>query len=91
MAAIPRKIDAKGRVMLPKDFANSTITIEQLNATELRIRKAGVISEDDLRFREEAPTVLSDEQRDRFLYLLDHPPKPNAALRRAVRRNGKRS
>ena len=58
---------------------------------ELRIRKARVVAEDELRFREETPTVLSDKQRDRFLSLLDHPPEPNAALRRAVRRSGKKT
>lgn len=34
---------------------------------------------------------LSDRDRDRFLCLLDAPPAPNAALRRAVARQGKRA
>jgi hypothetical protein len=84
-----RTTDAKGRVSLPKAFANSTVIIEQVSETELRIRKARVVPEDEMPFREGSPTVLSDEQRDRFLHLLDHAPKPNAALRRAVRRNGR--
>jgi uncharacterized protein (DUF1778 family) len=55
---------------------------EQLNENELRIRKARVIPEDEIRFSEEATVVLSDRERERFLQALDHPPKPNAALRR---------
>ena len=78
-----RSTDAKGRVSLPKAFANATIIIEQLSENELRIRKARVIPEDEIRFSEDAPIVLSDPERERFLHALDHPPKPNAALRRA--------
>lgn len=31
---------------------------------------------------------MSDSDRDRFLSLLDHPPAPNAALKRAAKRHG---
>ncbi len=79
-----RSTDAKGRVSLPKAFANATVIIEQVNENELRIRKARVVPEDEMRFVEEAPIVLSDEERARFLRALDHPPKPNAALRRLM-------
>ena len=89
MAIHTRTTDAKGRVSLPKDFANATVIIEHLSETELRIRKARIVLEDELRFREENPTALSNEARDRFLQLLDKPPQPNATLRRAVRRHGK--
>jgi uncharacterized protein (DUF1778 family) len=85
-----RTTDAKGRVCLPKGFANATVIIEQLSETELRVRKARVVPEDEIRFREETALVLSDRDRDRFLELLDHPPKPNAALRRAAARHAKR-
>jgi uncharacterized protein DUF1778 len=81
-----RSTDAKGRVSLPKAFVNATVIIEQINENELRIRKARVIPEDEIRFPEEAAIVLSDEQRERFLQALDHPPKPNAALRRLMTR-----
>ena len=84
-----RTTDAKGRVTLPRAFANSTVIIEHVSETEIRIRKAPVISEDDIRFREESPLVLSDRDRDRFLELLDNPPKPNAALRKAAARPAK--
>jgi hypothetical protein len=82
-----RTTDAKGRVCLPKAFANATVIIEQVSDTELRVRKARVVPEDEIRFREETPLVLSDRDRDRFLMALDNPPKPNAALRRAAARH----
>ncbi|MGC8643298.1 MAG: DUF1778 domain-containing protein [Isosphaeraceae bacterium] len=91
MSTLSRTTDAKGRVSLPKAFANATVIIEQVSETELRIRKARVVPEEEIRFREESPTVLSDAERDRFLSLLDQPPKPKAALRRAVQRHGKQN
>jgi hypothetical protein len=84
-----RITDAKGRVSLPRGFANATVIIEQVSDTELRIRKARVIPEDEIRFQEERREPLSDRERDRFLDLLDHPPKPAAALRRAASRAGR--
>lgn len=48
-----RNTDGKARVSLPKAFANATVIIEQLSETELRIRKAKVIPEDEIRFYEE--------------------------------------
>jgi hypothetical protein len=79
-----RSTDAKGRVSLPKAFANATVIIEQVNENELRIRKARVIPEDEIRFAEEARIVLSDHERARLLHALDHPPKPNPTLRRLM-------
>jgi uncharacterized protein (DUF1778 family) len=86
MAPVTRTTDAKARVSLPKSFANATILIEQISATELRIRKAQVIAEDEIPFREESPTRLSDRDRDQFLSLLDKPPPANKALKKAVNR-----
>src|SRR5271157_4288759 len=51
---------------------------------KLRIRKARVIPEDEIRFAEETLIVLSDRDREQFLRALDHPPKPNATLRRLM-------
>jgi Protein of unknown function (DUF1778) len=85
-----RSTDAKGRICLPKAFANATVIIDQLSDTELRIRKAVVMPQDEVRFNEETATPLSDRDRDRFIKLLDHPPKANAALRRAAARNPRR-
>lgn len=85
-----RTTDAKGRVSLPKAFANATIIIDQVSDTEIRIRKAQVIPEDEIRFHEESARPLSDRDRDRFLALLDSPPKANEALRRAALKQRKR-
>jgi hypothetical protein len=82
-----RTTDAKGRISLPKGFANATVIIEQVSETELRIRKARVIPEDEIRFYEESVAPLSDRDRDRFLELLDHPPSPNEVLRRAFKKH----
>ena len=84
MALETRSTDAKGRISLPKAFANATVIIEQLNENELRIRKARVIPEDELSFVEEAPIVLSDRDRQQFFQALDHPPNPNSALKRLM-------
>ncbi|MFL5343140.1 MAG: DUF1778 domain-containing protein [Gemmataceae bacterium] len=74
---------------LPKAFANATLLIEQISDTELRIRKARVIPEDEVVFAEEARTPLSDRDRDLFLKLLEHPPGPNAALKKLMKRKAK--
>jgi hypothetical protein len=87
---ITRTTDPKARVSLPKGFASTTVIIEQVSDTELRIRKAKVIPEDELRFAEETVTPLSDRDRDRFLALLDRPPAANQALRRAAAEHTKR-
>jgi hypothetical protein len=85
-----RSTDAKGRICLPKGFANATVIVDQLSDTELRIRKAVVMPQDEVRFDEETATPLSDRDRDRFIKLLDSPPKANAAHRRAAARNPRR-
>jgi len=85
-----RSTDAQGRVSLPKAFANATVIIEQVSETEIRIRKAVVIPEDELRFYEETSAPLSDADRDRFLELLENPPAPNAALKRAAQSHAER-
>jgi hypothetical protein len=84
MAAATRTTDDKARISLPASFANSTVLIEQVSDTEIRIRKAKVIPEDELPFVEESLTPLSDRDRDLFLGLLDNPPPPNEALRQLM-------
>jgi hypothetical protein len=81
-----RTTDQKARVTLPRSFANATVIIEQLSETEVRIRKAKVIPEDEIRFYEESIPPLSDRDRDLFLSLLDNPPPANKAFRRAATR-----
>jgi uncharacterized protein (DUF1778 family) len=82
-----RSTDSKGRICLPKAFANATVIIDQVSDTEIRIRKAVVIPEDEVRFYEESTTPLSDADRDRFLQLLDNPPEPSPALKCAAERH----
>lgn len=82
-----RTTDSKGRLVLPKAFANATVIIEQVSETELRVRRARVIAEDDLAFAEESATNLSDKDRDRFLSLIMNPPAPTAALKKAASRH----
>jgi hypothetical protein len=85
VAAEIRTTDKKARLCLPPAFANATVIVEQVSDTEVRIRKAQVVPEDEVRFYEEQPrTPLSDRDRDIFLALLDNPPPPNEALRRAA-------
>jgi hypothetical protein len=90
MAIETRTTDQKARVSLPKTFANSTVIIEQVSETEVRIRKAKVLPEDEIRFYEESVRPLSDRDRDIFLLLLDNPPRPNKAFQRAAAKYKKR-
>ena len=90
MSAEIRTTDKKARISLPRTFANATVIMEQVSDTEVRIRKARVIPEDEVRFLEEETTVLSDRDRDAFLALLDNPPPPNEALLRAWAKYNKR-
>ena len=77
-----RTADAKARITLPKSFAGSTVIVEQVSETEVRIRKARVVAEDDFPFTKmKKETIrLSPADRDRFLAALENPPEPNAAL-----------
>jgi len=80
-----RTADSKGRVALP-GFANATVLLEKIDDTEYRVRKARVIPEKDLHFHEEDfPLVLSERDALRFLEMLEHPPEPNAAARKAAK------
>ena len=85
MPTITRSTDPKARISLPKSFANSTVIIEQISDTELRIVKARIIPEEQLQFPEvtEKPP-LSDRDRDIFLSLLDNPPPAIHALQQAA-------
>ena len=59
-----RTTDSKARLVLPRSFANATVIVEQLSETEVRIRRAKVVAEDELPFVEEATSSLSDHDRD---------------------------
>src|SRR5438552_13017618 len=81
----PRFTDKKGRLILPARFANSAVLIEEVSETELRIRKAVILPEDELPFTEEQRSPLADEDRDFLLSLLAAPPKANADLKKAAK------
>jgi hypothetical protein len=81
-----RIADAKGRVLISNNLANETLLVEQVSDNEYRIRVAKVIPVDEIPFLEESLTPLSDRDRDIFLALLDNPPGPNEALRKAMER-----
>lgn len=82
-----RTTDAKARLVLPKSFANATVIVEHLSETEIRVRRAKVVAEDELAFVEELPSPLSDRDRDQFLKLLANPPAPPSALTKAAVRH----
>lgn len=79
-----RTADERGRVTLPKGFANATVIVQQINESEVRIRLVSEEKGEQQQFVEEMITPLSNVDRDRFLELLETPPKPNAALKRAM-------
>jgi uncharacterized protein (DUF1778 family) len=87
MHAETRTTDAKARLILPKAFANATVIVEQISETELRVRRAKVVAEDELPFPEESASPLSDRDRDRFLELLANPPAATPALKKAAARH----
>jgi DNA-binding transcriptional regulator/RsmH inhibitor MraZ len=84
MSPITRTTDRKGRVSLPKEFANTTVLIEVVSQDEIRIRKAVVIPQDEWQLIEQASAPLSDRDRDIFLDLLENPPPPNPALKKVL-------
>jgi hypothetical protein len=90
MTSLTRTTDSKARISLPKGFANTTVIIERVSDTEVRIRKAVVVPADEMRFVEEASVPLSDRDRDIFLALLDNPPPPNEAFKKAAARHKQR-
>jgi hypothetical protein len=82
-----RETDDKGRVTLPRGFANSTLLIEQVSDVELVIRKAKVVplspAGEEL-FLEERPIVLTPEDQRAFFDALMSPPKVKPALRKLM-------
>jgi hypothetical protein len=87
MRAETRTTDAKARLVLPKAFANATVIVEQVSDSELRVRRAKVIAEDELAFAEQSAVPLSNRDRDRFLALIANPPPPTPSLKKAAARH----
>lgn len=90
MSLETRTTDSKGRLVLPREFANATVILERVSETEIRVRRARVVPEDELGLPEKSASRLSDRDRDLFLELLAKPPKPNVALKNAARRQKSR-
>jgi len=86
----PRFTDKKARLVLPARFANSAVLIEEVSETEVRVRKAAIVPEDELLFTEESRSPLTDTDRDSVLRLLAHPPAANASLKKAVKKYRRR-
>jgi hypothetical protein len=80
------QIDSEGRLVLPKEFANSTVLVEQVSDVELVIRKARVVPllPGEESWPEHQRIVLSDRDRDLVISLLENPPPPNEALRKLM-------
>jgi hypothetical protein len=81
----PRFTDKKARLILPPRFANSAVLIEEVSETEVRVRKAVILPEDEIPFTEERRQPLPDADRDFLLALLAAPPKANAELKKAAK------
>jgi hypothetical protein len=86
----PRFTDKKARLILPARFANSAVLVEEVSETELRIRKAVILPEDELPFSEEQRPPLSDEDRDFLLSLLAAPPKASPNLKKTAKEHRRR-
>ncbi len=85
LSVTPRFTDKEARLILPARFANSAVLVEEVSETELRIRKADILPEDEVPFSEEQRPPLSDEDRDFLLSLLTTPPKANEDLQKAAK------
>jgi hypothetical protein len=77
-------VDANGRLLLSKEFANTTVTVERVGENEIRIRKAVVVPADEFPFIEDQLKPLSDRDRDLFLQLIENPPEPTPAFLNAA-------
>jgi antitoxin component of MazEF toxin-antitoxin module len=40
-----RKVDRRGRILLPEDFANATLVIERIGPNELRLRRKKALAQ----------------------------------------------
>ena len=79
------RADNKGRIAFPS-LAGEIVLVEQISATEFRVRKAQLIAADELPFHEQSLQPLSDRDRDLFLSTMDNPPEPNQAILDAAER-----
>jgi hypothetical protein len=88
MATLTRTTDEKARVSLPKRFAAVKVVIEEVGDSELRIRKARVKTKTarvNDPFVEESERQLSPAATKKLIELLENPPPPTPALKRAIK------
>jgi hypothetical protein len=80
-----RVTDGKGRLTLPKAFANSTLLLEIRDENEIVIRKAKVVP-----IAETKPQKikLSEHGWEQFMAALENPPEPNEALKKLMKEFG---
>jgi len=76
--------DSQARITLPAEFAETTVLVEMVSPSEVRIRKVDESIHELSAAPESSVTVLSDRARDRFLELIESQPTANAALREAM-------
>lgn len=81
-----RESDSKGRITLPRGFANATLLLEQVSDVEVIIRKAKLVplqpgqqADSDL-----GVIRLTADEFDSFVAALDNPPAPNDRLRQLL-------
>ena len=87
----PRFTDKKAVSSSRHGSPDSSVLVEEVSENELRIRKAVILSENEVPFTEENRLPLSDEDRDFLFSLLAAPPKANAAdLKKAAREHQRR-
>jgi hypothetical protein len=62
MAIVVRRSDSKGRVILPTDFAQSTLLIERLSDSELRIRKGTTVPQRKYSFKTLVAAITAENR-----------------------------
>ena len=82
--SITRTTDAKGRITLPRSFANATVVIDQVSDLEVRIRKAQVLLLHEVGDPENAIPPLSKRDQELLARMIMRPPRANAALKRLL-------
>ncbi len=84
MTTVTCNADAEGRICLPKCFANATVVVQQVSESEVRVRKAETVPEEEYEFEEERMRPLSPRDQEFIANLILNPPKANDALRKAI-------
>ena len=89
-AVTPRFTDKKARLVLPARFANSAVLVEEVSETELRIRKAVFLPEDEIPFTEMNRSPLSEHRPGLPAFSPRRSSPPNVELKKAAREHRRR-